>query len=152
MSSATTYTSATSESRDINDINWKRFALVGLATVIAAVAANTLFYYIASVFVTYDSEFIILTNAGGTILFTLFSAFIAVLVYAGHLRFAGNPARTFTIVAAVVFVLSLIPTATMLPSEPGASNGQLAVLMLMHAAAALVIVAMLTILTRQPSR
>jgi hypothetical protein len=124
------------------------FALVGLATVAAAVIANLLVYALGSVIVDYDPQFIILANASGTILFTVVPAIVAVLVYAVLTRFSGNPARIFTNIAVVVLIVSLIPDLTYIPSVPGATSGQTAILMLMHVVAAGVIVWMLTNFTR----
>ena len=129
-------------------VSWGRFVLVGLGTVFAAVLANLLVYFIGSVVVGYDPQFIILANASGTILFTVVPAVVAVLLYAALMRFTRNPARIFTNIAVVVLILSLIPDLTYIPSVPGATSGQTAVLMLMHVAAAIVIVSMLTTLTR----
>ena len=129
-------------------VRWGRFALVGLGTVIAAVLANLLVYLIGSVVVGYDPQFIVLANASGTILFTVVPAIVAVLLYAALMRFTSNPARIFTNIAIVVLVLSLIPDLTYIPSVPGASSGQTAVLMVMHVVAAAVIVSILTTQTR----
>ena len=129
-------------------VSWGRFALVGLSTVIAAVLANLLVYLIGSVVVSYDPQFVVLANASGTILFTVVPAIVAVLLYAVLLRFTSNPARIFTNIAIVVLIVSLIPDLTYIPSVPGASSGQTAILMLMHVVAAAVIVWMLTTLTR----
>src|SRR5215212_7234789 len=125
-----------------------RFVLVGLATVAAAVIANLLVYLLGSVVVGYDPQFIILANASGTILFTVVPAIVAVLLYAGLMRFTSNPARIFTNIAVVVLIVSLIPDLTYIPSLPGATPGQTAILMVMHIVAAVVIVSTLTTLTR----
>ena len=125
-----------------------RFALVGLGTVAAAVIANLLVYALGSVVVGYDPRFVVLANASGTILFTVVPAIVAVLLYAVLMRFSGNPARIFTNIAVVVLIVSLIPDLTYIPSVPGATSGQTAILMLMHVVAAGVIVWMLTSLTR----
>ncbi len=125
-----------------------RFALIGLATVAAAVLANLLVYALGSAVVGYDPQFVVLANASGTILFTVVPAIVAVLLYAALLRFTSNPARIFTNIAVVVLVLSLIPDLIYIPSVPGATSGQTAILMLMHVVAAVVIVSMLTTLTR----
>ena len=125
-----------------------RFALVGLATVAAAVIANLLVYALGSLLVGYDPQFVVLANASGTILFTVVPAIVAVLLYAVLMRFASNPARVFTNIAVVVLIVSLIPDLTYIPSVPGASSGQTAILMVMHVVAAVVIVGMLTTLTR----
>lgn len=139
-------------SGDPRSVDWGRYALVGIATVVAAVAANLVVYAIGSLVVDYDPGFVVLATPGGTIIFTVIPAIVAVLVYAILLRTTTNPARTFTIVAAVVLALSWIPDLTYIPTVPGSSAGQTAVLMIMHAVAALVIVGMLTRFTgsRQP--
>jgi len=129
-----------------------RFALVGLATVAAAVIANVLVYFLGSAVVGYDPVFLPLANAGGTIFFTLIPAIGAVLLYAALLRFTGNPARIFAIVAAVVFVVTLIPDFTYIPTVEGATVGQTSILVLMHFVAASVIVWMLTTLAQPQSR
>ena len=125
-------------------VDWGRYALVAIATVIAAMAANLVVYYVGSVVTDYDPDFVVLATPGGTIIFTVVPAIVAVLVYAILLRTTRNPARTFTIIAAVVLILSWIPDLTYIPAVPGSSAGQTAVLMIMHAVAALVIVGMLT--------
>jgi len=125
-----------------------RFALVGLGTVAAAVIANLLVNLLGSVVVGYDPQFVVLANPSGTILFTVVPAIIAVLLYAALMRFTSNPARIFTNIAVVVLILSLIPDLTYIPSVPGASSGQTAILMLMHVVAAVVIVSLLTTQTR----
>jgi hypothetical protein len=125
-----------------------RFALVGLGTVAAAVIANILVYALGSAVVGYDPEFIVLANPSGTILFTVVLAIVAVLFYAVLMRFTNNPARIFTNIAIVVLILSLIPDLTYIPTVPGATSGQTAILMVMHVVAASVIVWMLTNFTR----
>lgn len=129
-----------------------RFAIVGLATVIAAMIANVLVYLIGSAVVGYDPRFVVLANASGTIFFTVIPAIVAVLLYAVLQRFTSDPARIFMNIAAVVLVVSLIPDVTYIPSVPGATAGQTAILMLMHVVAAGVIVSMLTNLSPSRSR
>lgn len=149
MSSTISVSSSTRESRPVD---WGRFALVGLGTVIAAVLANVLVYFIGGAVVGYDPEFVVLRNVSAVILFTVVPAIAAVLLYAVLLRFTANPARTFTIIAAVVLVVSLIPDVTYIPSVPGATGGQTAILSVMHVVAAIVIVWMLTTVTQPQTR
>jgi hypothetical protein len=129
-------------------IDWGRYAIVALGTIGAALLANILFYFVAGLFVSYNPQFPPLATVGGTIVFTIVPAVVAVVVYALLLRFTRNPERIFTSLAAVVLVLSWIPDLTYIPTVPGASAGQTAVLMLMHLIAAVVIVGMLTRLSR----
>lgn len=149
MSATITSSSTSQESRGIS---WGRYALVGLATVIASVLANVLVYYIGSMIVAYDPGFVVLSTVGGTVIFTVVPAIVAVLLYAILLRFTRNPARIFTIISVVVFVVTLIPDFTYIPTVPGSSNPQTAILVLMHVVAAVVIVWMLTTLSRPRSR
>src|SRR5215207_7327463 len=150
--SSIAFSSSTSAPVATNSVSRGRFVLVGLATVAAAVIANLLVYLLGSVVVGYNPQFIVLANASGTILFTVVPAIVAVLVYAALMRFTSNPARIFTNIAVVVLIVSLIPDLTYIPSVPGATSGQIAVLMLMHVVAAIVIVSMLTTLTRPQGR
>ena len=130
--------------RDRRAIDWGRFALVGLGTVVAAVLANTLVYYLGRAVVGYDPEFVILTAVGTTIFFTAIPAIGAVALYGLLLCFAANPARSFAIIAAVVFVVTTIPDFTYIPGAPGASAGQTATLVCLHIVAAAVITGSLT--------
>jgi hypothetical protein len=128
----------------VRAVNWGRYSLVGLGTIAAAVLANTVFYFIGGALVAYDPNFIVLSEVSGTIIFTLTPAIGAVLLYAALLRFTRQPARIFTIIAAIVFVVTLIPDFTYIPTVEGSSPEQTAILVLMHVIAASVIVRMLT--------
>ena len=132
--------------------NQGRFVRVGIATVIAATVANVLVYFIGGAFVAYNAQFLPLADVVGSISFTLPAAIIAVVLYAILLRRASNPPRTFTIIAAVIFVVTLIPDFTYTPTLPGATAGQTTILVLMHVVAAAVIVRMLTTLARPQAR
>ncbi len=125
-------------------VNWGQFALVGLGTIVAAVLANVLVYYIGGALVAYDPQFLPLASVGGAVIFTVFPAIIAVVIYAILLRFTSNPARIFTIIAIVALVISLIPDFTYIPTVPGATTAQTVILLLMHVVAAAVIVGLLT--------
>jgi hypothetical protein len=59
-------------------------------------------------------------------------------------RFTRHPAAIFSVISAIVFVVTLIPDFTYIPTVPGSSNGQTAILVLMHVIAAGVIVRLLT--------
>ncbi len=143
---------SSSSSREARATSRGRFARVGLATVVAATLANVLVYYVGGALVAYDSRFLPLVGVIGSISFTLPAAVIAVLLYAALLRRARNPVRTFSIVAAVVFVVTLIPDFTYIPTVPGTTGGQTAVLVVMHIVAACVIVGMLTTFARPQER
>jgi len=128
------------------------FAFVGLAAAMAAAIANVFVFVIGDAVVGYDPDFVELGSAIGTGIFTFALAIIAVLVYAVLLRRSRNPVRRFTIISAVVLVLSIIPDYTYIPSQPGATTAQASVLALMHVVAAAVIVWVLTTFARPQSR
>jgi hypothetical protein len=81
---------------------------------------------------------------------TLAPAIVAVLLYAALLRFTRHPARILTLISAFVFSISLIPIFTYIPTVPGVTNAQTAILVLMHAVATSVIVTLLTSIRRTP--
>ena len=114
--------------------------------------ANLVVYFIGSALGLYNPEFVVLASSAGTVIFTVVPAVVAVLLYAALLGFTRNPARIFTIIAVVVFVVTLIPDFTYIPTVPGATNVQTTVLVLMHVVAAVVITWMLTRFTRPQSR
>jgi hypothetical protein len=124
--------------------SWGRYALRGIGTIVAAVLANTLFYYLGGALVAYDPDFIVLSNPSGAAIFTVVPAIVAVLLYAGLVRLTTHPAGIFTVISAITFVVTLIPDFTYIPTVPGASNAQTAVLVLMHVIAAAAIVRLLT--------
>jgi hypothetical protein len=144
--------SSASVSAPSRTVSRGRFARLGLATVLAATLANSLVYFLGTAVVSYDPLFLPLTDVSGAIAFTLPAALVAVLLYAALLRFARYPARTFTIISAVVFVVTLIPDFTYIPTVPGATGGHTAILVVMHLVAAGVIVGMLTRLARPQAR
>jgi hypothetical protein len=123
---------------------------VGPGTVLAAVVGNALTYFIAGTVVTYNAEFLPLASVVGAIIMTLAPAIVAVLLYAALLRFTRHPARIFTLISAFVFSISLIPIFTYIPTVPGVTNAQTAILVLMHVVAASVIVTLLTSIRRTP--
>ena len=120
------------------------YALVGLATVVASVLANVVVYALGALVVGYNSGFIVLANPSGIALFTAVPAIVATLLYAGLRRFTRRPERAFAVISAIVFVVTTIPDFTYIPSVPGATTGQTAILVLTHVVAAAVIVGMLT--------
>jgi len=149
---ATPNVALTSTASSSRGISWGRYALVALATVIASVFANVVVYYLGAAAVGYNSGFIVLANPSGIVLFTVVPAIVATLLYAALLRFARRPERIFTVIAAIVFVVTTIPDFTYIPTVPGATNGQTTILVLTHVVAAAVIVGMLTKLSRPQAR
>jgi tryptophan-rich sensory protein len=137
-------TDATSSS-----FSWGRYARTGLLTIGASVVANAVFFYAAQVGVQYDPAFLPLGNVSAPIIFTVFPAVVAALLYAGLLQFVRKHAATvFTVISAITFVVTLVPDFTYIPTVNGVSNGEIGVLVVMHAIAAAVITRGLTSIRR----
>ena len=147
MSANTASLSATYRQADAaaSTFTWGRYARTGLLTIGASVLANAAFFYLAQVAVQYDPAFLPLGSVSAPVIFTVFPAVVAALLYAGLLRFAGkHAAMVFTVIAAVTFVVTLLPDFTYIPTVDGVSNAEIAVLVVMHAIAAAVITRGLT--------
>jgi hypothetical protein len=100
--------------------SWGRYARIGLLTIGASVVANAVFFYLAQVAVQYDPAFLPLGNVSAPIIFTLFPAVVAGMLYAGLLQFVRkHAALVFTVVSTVIFVVTLIPDFTYIPSVDG---------------------------------
>jgi hypothetical protein len=129
--------------------SWGRYARTGLLTIGASVLANAVVFYLAQVAVQYDPAFLPLGNVSAPIIFTLFPAVAAALLYAGLLQFVRkHAAMVFTVISAITFVVTLIPDFTYIPTVDGVSNAEMAVLVVMHAIAAAVITRGLTSVRR----
>ena len=129
--------------------SWGRYARIGLLTVGASVLANAAFFYLAQLAVQYDPAFLPLGNVSAPIIFTVFPAVVATLLYAGLLRFVRKHAATvFMVISAITFVVTLIPDFAYIPTVDGVSNGEIAVLVVMHALAAAIITRGLTLVRR----
>jgi hypothetical protein len=81
---------------------------------------------------------------GRIAVFTAVGVVGATLVYAALTRLVSNPDRAFVAVAAAVAVLSMLPTALVIPGEPGATALGTATLAFMHVPPAVASVAFLT--------
>lgn len=125
-------------------VNWGRFARTGLGTILASTLANALLYIVGGAVVAYDPQFLPLASVGGPIVMTVSAAILAVPLYAALLRFTRQPVRIFSVMAAVVFVLTMVPVFSYIPSLPGVTSAQIAMLVVMHFVAAGTIVRLLT--------
>jgi Family of unknown function (DUF6069) len=125
--------------------SWGRYARTALLTTGASVLANAVFFYLAQVAVQYDPAFLPLGNVSAPIIFTVFPAAVAALLYAGLLQFVRkHAAMVFSVVSAITFVVTLIPDFTYIPTVDGVSHAEIGVLVVMHAIAAAVITRGLT--------
>ena len=114
---------------------------------VAAVAANVLLRAIAVALFDIPDEFEHLALRA-VVLSTLAGVVAAGVVYAVIARLARDPARTFTIVAVVALLLSLLaPLSVGLedpPEYPGTDAGSVGTMMAMHVVAAVIAIAALT--------
>jgi hypothetical protein len=129
--------------------SWGRYARIGLLTIGAAVLANAVFFYLAQLGMQYDPAFLPLGNVSAPIIFTVFPAVVAAVLYAGLLQFVRkHAALVFTMISAITFVVTLIPDVTYIPTLDGVSNAEVGVLVAMHTIAAAVITRGLTSIRR----
>jgi hypothetical protein len=142
MSASAASLSATYRQANIagSAFSWGRYACIGLLTIGASVLANAVFFYLAQVAVQYDPAFLPLGNVSAPIMFTVFPAVVAALLYAGLLQFVQkHAAMVFMVISAITFAVTLIPDFAYIPTVDGVSNAEIAVLVVMHAIAAVVI-------------
>ena len=116
----------------------------GLLALVLAFAANLIAYGLLALLVELPAGFAPLQPAPIAI-FTALGAVGATITFAIVRRVSGQPARTFTIVAVVAFVLSIIPNILLAldPTAapiPGADAEGFLILILFHVVAAVVIV------------
>lgn len=78
------------------------------------------------------------------LLLTIVGAAGGTVVYWLVARRSERPARQFTVIAAIVLVLSFIPDVVLLPGTPDATTAGIVVLMLMHVIVAAICVGALT--------
>jgi len=83
-------------------------------------------------------------------LFTTAGVVGATATYGVLTRVASDPDRVFTVLAAVLLVVSLIPDFTVIPSVPGGTLLGGAVLAVMHVTTAVACVVVLTDVRRRP--
>lgn len=139
MSSMTTAVDAEASTR----VGANRLIKYGLFAVIAASVVNALFRVIALAVVDIPAAYFPLPLGWGPVLASsAIGAVGATVVYGVITRYATRPNRTFTIVAAVVLVLSFGNLLT--PALAGAPLAVYAILAVMHVTAAVAIVAVLT--------
>ena len=123
-----------------------RLLWVGPAAGVAAAVVNAVVYLLASAFGAMPSDVVVPGRGPITLGAVLVSSFVPALVAAVVLallgRFTRRPVRNFVVLAAVVFVVSLVAPF----SVPGAPVPMVAAPILMHVVAAVVITGVLTAL------
>jgi hypothetical protein len=142
---STIQTDSAVESEVAMPVGVNRLAQYGLVAVIVTSAANSVIRVAALAVFDIPVEFLPLrgfTIAGLTmgwgpvVLFTTLGAVGATIVYGVITRYSHRPTRTFTIVAAVVLVLSFGAFLAPLPVLSGAPSAAFATLAVMHVTAA----------------
>jgi hypothetical protein len=133
----------------VQQVRYSRLWWVGLMAIVLATIANVIVRAIALPFITVPPEFMPVSIAMPAIIFTIGGVLAAVIVFAIVGRFSRQPARTFTIIAVVALLLSLVPNVMMLidPASapfPGGNLGSITVLMIQHIVAAVIAVWVLT--------
>lgn len=133
-------------------VDRSRILTAGLVAVGGSLAANLALRLILGPLLSLDPGFVPF-GLGPVLFFTALSTLVGTLLFWALARFTRRPARIFTIIAALVFVLMLIPNL-MAASNPAAapfptSNpGNYLTLISFHIAPALIAVWALTRLTR----
>ena len=132
--------------RTVSDGSWMRAA----QALIGATLATLTVRWVGLAVFDIPPEFPPLDGPGPTIFFTVILTLGAIAVYAMARRWADQPESLFQRVAVVVLALSFVPDILMLTDGaatafPGATPAGVGVLMLMHVAAAAVIVWSLTV-------
>ena len=122
---------------------------IGARALSGALIATLSILLLAGAVLDIPPEFLPLAGPGPTIFFTSMGTLAAVGVFGLVRRLASRPARAFRMIAGVVLVLSFVPDLWLLSDTgrevfPGATPAGVAVLMLMHVAAAAMIVWALT--------
>ena len=144
-----TLTSNSRTTEPVQRVRYSRLWWVGLLAIVLATLANLLVRAIALPFITVPPEFLPVSLASPTIIFTIGGVLAAVIVFAIVGRFSRQPARTFTIIAVVALLLSFVPNVGMIinPASapfPGGNMGSMSVLIIQHIVAAVVAVWVLT--------
>ena len=122
----------------------------GVLSVAGAIAAVLLVRGIAVALVDVPPGFLPLAGPAPAVFFTFVLGSAAVLVYALVRRFSRSPVKTFRWISVAALLLSVVPDLWML-SEAGAAQfggstpGAVAILIVLHVAAAAVIVPGLTL-------
>jgi hypothetical protein len=146
MATARSYSASTSPSR----VAFSRILTAGLIAIVVSIVVNLIIRAIAFAVIDLPAGFAPL-SVGAIAVLTAVGVAAATLVYALVNRFLPNPARTFTIIAVVALIVSIIPNFMLagnpamlpMPGDP-ATPAAAYTLILFHIAAAVVSVVVLT--------
>lgn len=127
MASSTATAAAQHDEQDTEHTSLPRRA--GQAAV-TAVTANTLLVLLADL--AGIAPELAHLQYGRVAALTVVGVVGATLLYAGLSRVVANPDRTFVVITVAVAALSMIPTAIVIPTEPGATVLATVLLGVMH--------------------
>ena len=124
----------------------------GLVSMVAAVAANLIVRAFLFALLDLPSNFPPLLPVS-IIIFTLIGTGLGVLAYALVNKYSGNPNRTYIVIAAIAFIISILPNFGLMANPanapfPGGSAQTYGVLIIFHFVTALVFVPVLLKLSR----
>jgi hypothetical protein len=122
---------------------------VGLLAIVLSTVANLIVRIIGVALVPIAPEFLPVSIAMPTIIFTVVGVLAGVIVFAIVGRFSRRPARTYTIIGVVALLLSLVPNVMMIvdPSSapfPGVTPAAAVILMVQHVVAGVITIWLLT--------
>jgi len=118
---------------------------VGLLAIVTATVVNVLIGYLEVTFLDISNLFSPLNGYGTKVPFSVIGVAGATVVYALVTRYSRSPMRLFLWVAGAALALSFVPDILLLAfSVPGATPISVGVLMLLHVAAFIISVGMLT--------
>lgn len=133
------------ETESSTRVGVNRLAKYGLLTVVVAVVATMLIRVIVLAFVSTPTDFVPFPLGWGPVIASSALGTVgATVVYGAITRVSHRPNRTFTVVAAVVLVLSFVPMLTLPPEFADAIAPVLPGLVVMHMAVAAASVGVLT--------
>lgn len=126
-------------------VGMNRLAKYGLLTVLVAVAATALVRVITLAFVDVPTDFVPFPLGWGPVIASsVIGVLGATVVYGVITRVSQRPNRTFTLLAAVVLLLSFAPLLTMPPAFAATITPVIPALVVMHVSVAAVCIGVLT--------
>lgn len=133
-----------------------RLFMVGVLTIATTLGVNLVIRTVAYAIFPISPIFLPL-QIGSISVFTVVLVGGGVLVYAGVTRFSKRPARTYTLIALIALLLSLIPNALLLlhPDPrmlPGVTRLATSILMVLHIIDAVLAIVLLTRLAPSKGR
>jgi hypothetical protein len=140
----------------VERVRFSRLWWVGPLAIVASILGNLAVRALALALFDISPAFLPLSTPQPTIFFTAAGVLGAILVFAAVGRFSRQPARTYSVIATVALVLSLIPNVLLLVNPEGAMFGgidaiSVGVLMAQHVvAAAITVWLLLTLAVESP--